>query len=122
MGKSNWGRDRFKRRRDIRRGLIGNVVLVWRAGARKRLGMTGTHTAHSAAAVTKEGHVSRTGVRGDAKKDGDGGRGTWGNAMQQDGPAAIDQNDPNYVDPEDSQTAAAAVEKSANGEAAAAAK
>eukprot|EP00183_Erythrolobus_madagascarensis_P006820 CAMPEP_0185844866 /NCGR_PEP_ID=MMETSP1354-20130828/966_1 /TAXON_ID=708628 /ORGANISM="Erythrolobus madagascarensis, Strain CCMP3276" /LENGTH=73 /DNA_ID=CAMNT_0028544669 /DNA_START=65 /DNA_END=286 /DNA_ORIENTATION=- len=45
---------------------------------------------------TKEHHVSRTGVRGDPKKEGAGGKGTWGSSMENSGPAAIDSKDPNY--------------------------
>jgi len=39
---------------------------------------------------------SATGVRGLAKKNGAGGKGVWGAAMDQDGVAVLDKNDPNY--------------------------
>eukprot|EP00182_Erythrolobus_australicus_P004138 CAMPEP_0185832434 /NCGR_PEP_ID=MMETSP1353-20130828/2082_1 /TAXON_ID=1077150 /ORGANISM="Erythrolobus australicus, Strain CCMP3124" /LENGTH=73 /DNA_ID=CAMNT_0028530607 /DNA_START=101 /DNA_END=322 /DNA_ORIENTATION=+ len=44
----------------------------------------------------KEHHVSRTGVRGDPKKEGAGGKGAWGTSMEAQGPAALDSKDPNY--------------------------
>jgi len=37
-----------------------------------------------------------TGVRGDPKKEGAGGKGAWGTSMEAQGPAALDSKDPNY--------------------------
>jgi len=42
------------------------------------------------------GRLIGTGVRGDPKKEGAGGKGTWGSSMENSGPAAIDSKDPNY--------------------------
>jgi len=37
-----------------------------------------------------------SGLRGLPKKGGAGGKGTWGDIMTADGPAAVDTHDPNY--------------------------
>lgn len=39
-------------------------------------------------------------VKADEKKHGEG-HGNWGNPQDQEGPGALDKNDPNYVDDED---------------------
>mmetsp|Transcript_2369 Transcript_2369/g.3483 ORF Transcript_2369/g.3483 Transcript_2369/m.3483 type:complete len:83 (-) Transcript_2369:541-789(-) len=44
---------------------------------------------------------SRTGTRGLPKKNGAGGKGTWGSVMIEDGPAAFDEYDINYDDGDD---------------------
>jgi programmed cell death protein 4 len=49
--------------------------------------------------VGKEERLDRhsgSGLRGDPKKGGAGGKGVWGDIMIQDGPAALDKKDPNY--------------------------
>lgn len=43
---------------------------------------------------------SATGTRGLPKKNGAGGKGVWGAAMDQEGVAYLDKNDPNY-DPDE---------------------
>ncbi|MES1920129.1 hypothetical protein MHBO_001844 [Bonamia ostreae] len=49
------------------------------------------------AELNKEKHVPRTGYPGNAKKDGAGGKFTWGDIMDDTAaPIAIDKNDPNY--------------------------
>lgn len=50
-------------------------------------------------------HLSRNGATRDIKKDGAGGKYTWGkpgDEYEDDG-APIDKKDPSYVDPEDEQ-------------------
>lgn len=46
---------------------------------------------------------SATGTRGLPKKNGAGGKGVWGSAMDQEGVAYLDKNDPNY-DPDEEVT------------------
>lgn len=48
-------------------------------------------------------HVSGTGTRGLPKKGGAGGKGVWGAAMDQDGVAYLDKNDPNYDSDQETQ-------------------
>lgn len=45
----------------------------------------------------KNDRKSKTGYRGLPKKGGRGGKGVWGDPLEQSGPAWIDKGDPNYV-------------------------
>jgi len=46
---------------------------------------------------------SASGKSGRPKKEGAGSKGVWGSIMDQEGPAILDQRDPNYVPPEEQQ-------------------
>jgi len=50
----------------------------------------------------KDHHLSRTGLRGTPKKGGFAAKGGWGRAEDEEGPAVIDEKDPNFV-PEDEE-------------------
>mmetsp|Transcript_11730 Transcript_11730/g.21249 ORF Transcript_11730/g.21249 Transcript_11730/m.21249 type:complete len:88 (-) Transcript_11730:522-785(-) len=48
----------------------------------------------------KDHHEPKSGNRGLPKKDGAGGKGTWGGLMDSEGPAVLDSKDPNYEEKE----------------------
>mmetsp|Transcript_20916 Transcript_20916/g.36001 ORF Transcript_20916/g.36001 Transcript_20916/m.36001 type:complete len:107 (+) Transcript_20916:192-512(+) len=68
--------------------------------------------ANPVAVLTKDKHVSRTGMTHDGNLPKKGGMKGWGKIDETDGPAVVGENDPNYD--EDQRAPPAPVETDAN--------
>jgi hypothetical protein len=70
---------------------------------------------HKKGKVEVHDRQSRTGIQGLPKKNGAGGKYVWGAVGIQDGPAVLDEGDPNYVAEEERAEVISQVEAPSTG-------